>query len=317
MHIALIHDTVVPAEKYGGTERVIWWLAKGLLQRKHRITLVARPGSQFPFGEMVAHDFKQRVSVESDIHHYFSTPGLVPERPYVVTIGGNGKIGERFYRNTIFVSRDHARRHHASAFIYNGVDPDDYVFSESKERSLLFLAKASWKVKNVRGAIRIARRSGYPLDILGGSRSWLPRWRGVRWRGMQGGKTKACYLTRSTGLLFPVIWDEPFGLAVVEALMSGTPVLASQRGALPELIGKGAGFVCDNYDEFVEKVPFLRELSPKTCRDWALANFHYESMTQNYLILYERVLNDEPINESDPFTDVDQGGLKELGSPSR
>lgn len=317
MRVALIHDAVLPAPTYGGTERVVWWLAKGLASKKIPVTLIARPGSEFPFGDFKPHDFSQPVSFNADILHFFATPPQIPKQPYLVTIGGNGKAGEKFVRNTVFVSENHAHRHHATAFVHNGVDPDDYQFSEIKGRSLLFLAKASWKVKNVKGAIRIARESSSPLNIIGGSRPWLPKWRGTRWCGMLGGVEKARYLAESKGLLFPVIWDEPFGLAVVEALISGTPVLASRRGSLPELIPDDCGALCDSYAEFVERVLSLGQFCPQHCRDWALSQFSFEKMTEKYLQMYERIASGETLNEGEPFMDETQGLSKELGFPDK
>lgn len=313
MRIALIHDAVFPVEKYGGTERVVWWLAKGLAEKGHHVSLVARPGSHFPYGDFIPHDFRTSVTIDSDVLHCFATPPVVPDRPYIVTIGGNGRRGERFLRNTVFVSKNHAARHHAEAYVHNGVDPDEYEYSTSKGNSLLFLAKASWRTKNLRGAIRIARRARCPLNILGGSRSWLPYWRGVHYRGLLGGERKKSYLSSACGLLFPVIWNEPFGIAVIEALISGTPILASRRGSLPELVAPGVGFLCDTYDEFIRRVPELASVESSRCRDLAMSCFTYRHMASSYIEYYVRVANGECLNERDPFTDEPQGLLLELG----
>lgn len=293
--ITLIHPARYPILGYGGTERVVWWLAKGLSELGHRIKLIALPGSHCPFAEIV-----DSIPEKSDILHYFNTPQSKPERPYLVTIGGNAKIEEKFFPNTVFVSQDHAKRHRAEAFVYNGLDPDEYEFSEKKSEHLLFLAKASWSIKNVKGAIRIARRSGKDLDILGGGRWWLPSWRKVHWRGMLGGPEKAVYIRRSCGLLFPVLWNEPFGIAVIEALVSGTPVLATPFGSLKELVNPEVGRLCSSYSEFVSWVGRLGEFRPKKCRDWALSQFHYREMAKKYVTYYERILSGELINKETP-----------------
>ena len=279
------------------------------------VTLAALPGTQCPWARVVYPDFRQSIEAQIpdvDLFQYFNTPRLTPTRPYAVNIGGNGKPGERFARNTIFVSHNHAQRHGAQCFVHNGIDPDEYVFDSRKQSSLLFLAKASWRVKNVRGAMRIARAAGRPLDIVGGSRWWCPRWRGVSWRGMLGGERKARYLAQSSGLLFPVLWHEPFGLAVIEALVSGTPVLASPWGSLPELIDPAVGRLCHTEQEFIDAVPSLGEFAPARCREWVLEQFTHQKMASGYLRLYERVLNREWLNAQEPVTQAPEPGLLDL-----
>jgi hypothetical protein len=303
--IALIHDAVLPVKKYGGTERVVWWLGKALALSGVDVSLVCSPGSECNWAKLVHPDFNRPLEPQLpgiDLLHYFNTPNETPTKPHVVTIGGNGKPGEAFLKNTVFVSRNHARRHGASCFVYNGVDPADYFYSEKKDGSLLFLAKAAWRVKNVGGAIRIARKAHRDLNILGGKRWFLNDWRGVHWRGMIGGQEKAEYLARSSALLFPVLWNEPFGLAVVEALVSGTPVFATRWGSLPELIGPGVGRVCENDSEFLYALACLDSFRSKDCRDWAVEKFSHLKMAEKYLLLYEKVLNGESLNASIPVT---------------
>lgn len=310
MNVVLIHNTSLPVTGYGGTERVFGWLAKGLKQLGHRVTLVCRHGSVFAEAHRVvpfdfAHfDFEKLP--DGDIHHYFFIPPSVPHRPYLATIHGNGKTGEAFPPNSNFVSRNHALRHSSDCFVHNGIDPDEYRFSASKKAQLLFLAKASWRVKNVDGAIRIARRAGVPIHILGGTRWWRWPFGQDVWEGSVGGEKKAHALAESQGLLFPVLWHEPFGIAVVEALVSGTPVLATPFGSLPELVGERVGRLCSSEEEFIEAVPQLPTFAAKECRDWALSKFHYLSMAESYVKLYEKIGLGRKIN---------QGEVKSTGNP--
>jgi len=295
--ISLIHEARFPVQKYGGTERVVWWLAKGLSELGHQVNLVSLSGSSCPFAKVYE---IAGPRPKADLEHFFSTPTFEPSTPYLVTIEGNAKAGETFLPNTVFVSQNHARRHGSNAYVYNGLDPSDYVFEEDKKGELLFLAKASWAVKNVAGAIRIARLSGKKLNIVGGSRWWCPVWRGVHWRGMLGGGEKANWIAKSQGLLFPVLWNEPFGIAVTEALVSGTPVLATPFGSLPELIHSEVGRICKNYGEFVEGVKSLGAFKAKDCRDWALSRFHYLDMAKKYVEKYETVLAGKKLNPVSP-----------------
>lgn len=319
MKVALIHNARFPIEGYGGTERLVWWMAKGLHALGHQVVLVAAPGSQCPYAEVRVGDFvsPERDAIEGvDVEHHFAEPPHAPTGPYVVTIGGNGKKGQTYLPNTIFVSRDMAARHHSESYVPNAVDPDDYQFSKVKESHLCFLAKASWAVKNVKGAIRVARRSGTPIKIIGGGPRWVPRFfarrRGVEWQGMLGGAAKARLLAQSRGLLFPVLWHEPFGIAVIESLVSGTPVIASPFGDLPDLVPKEVGFICHSHSQMVEAVKELPRISPKICREFALENFHYHRMVKDYLQRYEQVVSGKPLNLKPPYADEDQGRLLPL-----
>ncbi len=270
---------------YGGTERVVWWLAKGLAELGHDVAVECREGSRFPFARAV-----QNARPETfEAVHYFNTPAAEPTFPYVVTIGGNGRVGETFLRNTIFVSRNHAERHGATHFVHNGIDPTESQFRARKDNYLVFLAKASWKVKNVSGAIRMAAKSRHTLRIVGGSRRWANPWGAARWEGMLGGEKKRGIVAGAKGLLFPVLWHEPFGIAVIEALASGTPVLASPFGSLPELVTSDVGKICASEDEFVQAVASLSHFDPTACRLRAETHFHYRGMAEKYLAHYKTV----------------------------
>ena len=300
MQVALVHDAVLPVVGYGGTERVISWLLRGLHEIGVETTLIAKPGSRNTFGKLIEHTGKFPPSQfpRCDLVHFFNTPSFVPGFPYLVSIHGNGKPQERFLPNTSFVSRNHALRHGAEAYVYNGIDPDEYRFEKNKDGSLLFLAKASWKVKNVKGAIRIARKAERALHIVGGKRWFFPHWRGIHWEGILDGEKKTGFLSRCSALLFPVLWEEPFGLAVVEALASGTPVLATKRGSLPELVTAEVGALCETDDEFLSAIEKISTFDPKQCREAVMARFHYRNMARSYLALYEKILSGEKINQN-------------------
>ena len=316
MVIALIHNAKLPVPHYGGTERVIWWLAKALCELGHEVILVAAKGTTCPFASVIHADFSRPIEFQilgAQVLHYFYTPPTTPVRPYVVTIGGNGKPGETFLPNTAFVSRNHAERHNSTCFVYNGLDPADYKYSEKKDPYLLFLAKASWRVKNVRGSISLARAAGKQLRVVGGSRPWFLWGRGVSWEGNLGGERKADFLSKACALIFPVLWNEPFGLAVIEALVSGTPVIASHFGSLPELLPQTVGFLCGEKKEFLEAIESSGSLKSENCRAWVIENFHYHVMARSYLHLYQRVLDGEALNPSEPRTKIPQSEVFHLG----
>ena len=322
MKILIFHPSLLPPKDYGGTERVVLWLTKGLVELGHEVWVAAYFGSVLPVGaKLLAMDPKKnsakdiKVPPGVELLHFMAPlsheewEGL--KVPAVVTVHGNGKPGERFPKNTVFLSQDHARRHGGAAYVYNGIDPAEYRFEPHlKEDWFLFLSKTSWKVKNLAGAIRVCQKAAVPLRIAGGSRpywehfkSWLTP--GQQWLGPVNGARKAECLARARALVFPVLWPEPFGLVVVEALISGTPVISTPQGSLAELLPSDVGALLGGSEEHDrEWIQLLKtgfaKWDPVRCREWALEKFHYKRMAEDYAQVYRRVIAGEHLNQDHP-----------------
>jgi glycosyltransferase involved in cell wall biosynthesis len=307
MHIALYHDAIIPPGKYGGTERIVFWLAQALLELGHQVTLVARPGSHVDGADLIEigsdhHQeingtslWERKLSASVDVIHLQATPHQPPKKPYLVTIHGNGQPGETFLPNTVFLSRKHAENHGASVFVHNGINPHDYPCDPVRDDFLVFLAKASWKVKNLAGAIELARAAKLPLYVMG-SREWpmrlqrkLPAFRGIHYLGMVDDEEKKRYLRKARALLFPVRWHEPFGIAMTEALASGCPVFGTPYGSLPELITSDVGYLSQNA---IDLLNAIREKSfrPEDCRARVFRGLTHLDMARSYVALYEKIL---------------------------
>jgi len=313
MHIALYHDALIPPGKYGGTERIVFWLAQALLTLGHEVTLVARPGSHVTWNSKAAHwidstsneaDWESRLPASVDIIHLQATPHLPPKKPFIVTIHGNGQPGERFLPNTVFLSRKHAENHGAQVYVPNGINPDEYPCDPVRENYLVFLAKASWKVKNLAGAVELARAAELPLYVMG-SREWpfrlqrrLPAFGGIRYLGMVDDEEKKTYLRKAKALLFPVRWHEPFGIAITEALASGCAVFGTPYGSLPEIVTPEVGYLSSNASELLRA---LKEASftPANCRSRVLRGLTHLDMARSYVSLYEKVLRGETLNPTE------------------
>jgi glycosyltransferase involved in cell wall biosynthesis len=102
-------------------------------------------------------------------------------------------------------------------------------------------------------------------------------------------------MEQSKGLLFPVQWHEPFGLAIIESLYAGCPVFGSKMGSLPELIIPEVGFLSESIFEITRAVKELT-FSPQICHDYATENFNAKVMAQNYFEVYQRFLDGEQLN---------------------
>ena len=313
MHILIVNNSFIPALKYGGTERMIWWLGKMLVKMGHRVSYLVAKGSYCPFADVFelnpAIPFNKQVPESVDVVHVLSGNNEIPEKPYIITMQGNLNEAVKLDRNTVFVSRNHANRYGSESFVYNCLDVEDYGEPElTSDRTYVhFLADAAWRVKNVRGAIKIACKAAVPLHVIGGVRFNFNM--GIRltfdpnafFHGMKGGKEKNQILNGSKGLLFPVLWNEPFGIALIESLYFGCPVIGTPYGSLPELIPKEVGFLSAKKDELVTAVKNIDDYDRKLCHQYVMDNFTSDKMTKQYMALYEKVLKGEKLNAVAPI----------------
>lgn len=292
MRIVLYYHSVMPVSKYGGSQRVVMWLGRGLAELGHHVYLMSFPGSRADCAECIwvsnQRDLVRKLPADAEVVHLRSNPESEFPRPVLVTIGGNYSDGRRFHPDTVFLSRSHARRHHARRFVYNGLDPADYEFRPAPAGYLLFLSKVRWKVKGVHWALEVARRTGLPLIVAGGWRPSLRR--NVRFVGMVGDERKRELLAGARALIFPTLWPEPFGNVVTEALAAGTPVITTNNGAMPELVTEEVGFRCDSVEEMVAAVGRLDEIDPRACRRRVEEHFNHRRLAADYLELYRLLL---------------------------
>ena len=300
MHIAVACQQLLPAKGYGGPQRVVVALVRGLAALGHRVTLLAPPSTRVPEAAVVAVPPRKLADpttlapyIPRDaeiVHAHFPLPRGPGAFPFVQTIHRNLKPGTAPFPNSIFLSRDHARRHNSDVFVHNGLDPADYVFRRFPKRPSqydLFLG-ALHSAKGYHWAVEAAKRTGHRLIVAGG---WRPSFTGsIKFVGEVDGSTKAALLARARCLWNPAAWDEPFGLVTIEALLSGTPVLGTHRGALPELITPEVGTLCDTVDEMIAAAESIHTRSPAACRAHAERHFTHVTMAEGYLREYRRVL---------------------------
>jgi glycosyltransferase involved in cell wall biosynthesis len=297
MHIALYFHGRVPVRGYGGTQRVVVWLARGLAQLGHRVTLLAAEGSQIPGLAIVeldpratsrpGFDLTPFLPGSLDLLHSHAPLTTPPDCPHVVTLHGNLRPGRASRPNTIFLSADHASRHGGNAFVYNGVDPSEFVFRRLKGDYDLFLGRLHG-VKGYRWAMAGAKRSGRRLVVAGGWRFSLRR--SLQFVGAVNGERKADLLASAACLWMPALWDEPFGLTLIEAMMSGTPVLGTRRGALPEVVTDDVGALGDTLDELIELRSTIERRDPGACRARAERWFNHTHMAEEYVRMYQHYL---------------------------
>jgi len=295
MKIALVHHARLPVRGYGGTERVVVWLARGLAELGHEVTLLSAPGSAVPGVRHVPIPAKAAARAGFDArpflpqgievvhaHQEIVDPGV----PWLWTMHGNAREGQTLPANTIGLSADHARRHQLVHWVHNGLDPAELVFARQKKDFDLFLGRLH-SVKGWQWAVEAARRTERKVVIAGGWRPVVSRW--VRFAGTVEGARKQALLSEARILWAPAQWDEPFGLTSIEALASGTPVLGTRRGALPEIVTAETGACADTLEELIALIPTVAKCDPEACRELVERKFHYRVMAEAYATIYRLV----------------------------
>lgn len=186
-------------------------------------------------------------------------------------------------------------------YVYNGIDPSRYQFSAKKGDRYLFLGRIA-DFKGPHEAVWLAKELGIPVDIVGEDRfTGTPQYaldvaestKGTtaKYVGSVDNETKVAYLRDAKALLLPELWGEPFGLIVLEANASGTPVIATKVGALPEIIVDGkTGFLCNDVKEMKECIGKESEIDPEACREHVVSKFSSERMARDYEALYLKIL---------------------------
>lgn len=315
MHILIVNHGLIPVKLYGGTERVIWGLGKGLAEKGHKVSYLVKSGSTCPFAQVIPIDTSRpivdQIPEAVDLVHFQFIPDGIEsvKKPYVITMHGNTNDATALSTNTIFVSKNHAERYGSAAYVHNGLDWSSYTKPDFKlkRKNFHFLGKASWRLKNVQGAIdTVIRVPKAHLRVLGGVRfnfsmgirfTFNPR---IHFEGMVGGSKKDRLLNQSKGLVFPVRWHEPFGLAIIESLYYGCPVFGTPYGSLPELVLPDVGFLSNDGSLLSEAIKDTSPYAAKSCHEYVQDLFGYKQMATNYLIKYAQVLNGGFLNATEP-----------------
>jgi glycosyltransferase involved in cell wall biosynthesis len=209
---------------------------------------------------------------------------------------------------------------HANWFgtVHHGLPPSLLTFNAKPEGYLAFLGRISPE-KRVDRAIEIACSAGIPLKIAAKidrtDRDYYHREIEplmacplVEFVGEIGESEKAAFLGKARALIFPIDWEEPFGLVMIEAMACGTPVVAFRRGSVPEIVEDGmTGFVVDTVQEAIEAVKQVHTLSRTGCRARFDLRYTVSRMALDYLTVYRRLLKEQ---EPDDMKGVARRAMK-------
>lgn len=253
---------------------------------------------------------------EFDVIHnhadYFAFPfARLTRTPTVTTMHGRLDLPEvrrvnDFFREQPLISISRAQRRYLPganwvATVYNGIAVEQFTLRAQPGRYLAFLGRVALE-KRLDRAIEVARAVGMPLRVAAkidpADREYyehairpLLDHDLVEFVGEIDERTKDDFLGNAYAYLFPIDWPEPFGITMVEAMATGTPVIAMDCGSVPEVVVHGVtGFICRDLGEMIRAVERIPEISRQACRAHVARHFSRAEMASRYLQAYQRVL---------------------------
>ncbi|MDQ1276503.1 MAG: hypothetical protein QG610_2081 [Euryarchaeota archaeon] len=264
----------------------------------------------------------ERANEFDIIHNHFDylplTYSKLVNTPVVTTVHGISSrrilpVYKKYNNSTFYVSISDAYRCNELDYIatvHHGIDTETFPFNDTPEGYLLYISRIH-RDKGTKEAIEVAKRSGMKLKIAGFIAD--PEYfenevaphidsEQIIYEGHVSHERKKDLLSNTRALLHMINYEEAFGLGVVEALTCGTPVIAINKGSMPELISDGeTGFLVSGVDEAVNAVQKIDSISRKKCRESVEKRFSVDRMVEDYIKVYETILEKCKREEKRPW----------------
>jgi len=213
------------------------------------------------------------------------------------------------YKHHNFISLSYSQRDQAPedmnfvGNVYNGLKIKNFKFNPSPKEHFIWIGRFTPN-KGANEAIQAAKKAGVKLKLAAGEFHTLEEekyfndkvkphldGKNIKFVGEISRKEKSDFFGNAKGLLNPIKWSEPFGLVMIEAMACGTPVIAFNNGAAPEIIeNKKHGFVVKDITEMTKAIKKIDQINRKSCRKRVEKNFTVEKMVQEYEKIYHKIL---------------------------
>jgi len=286
-----------------GTERVVESLSAGLKALGHDVYMKVLPSSVSAPVPIV-----QEIPEDTDIIHFHHQDFEYCEsfgKPWAYTIHGGGHESDPDWleeiKNSphiICISKYISDRLSCPHYVHNCISPEDFIFSDQKDDYFLWMAGTDWgEAKGLLTSIYLARQYKFNLKIAGtGNNQEMINLikencdDKIEYLGAINGKVKAEVLSKAKAVLNIGKIRDAFCLVNVEALISGTPVIARNTAAHIEILNKDVAFLCDSDQDILRAMLKVGKIDHEGCRKYAHDNFNNVKIAKDYLKQYERIL---------------------------
>ncbi len=211
--------------------------------------------------------------------------------------------------NLVFISKSERKNAPVkiknSWIVYNGMDISRFKFNPKSKEHFVWIARIC-EEKGTKEAIQIAKKAKVKLLLAGQiqphhreyfRKEIKPELNSqIQYVGELSQKELSDFYGSAKGCLYPIRWKEPFGLVMTESMACGTPVIAFNRGSVPEVIKDGkTGFIVKSINEAVRAIKKIDQIDRRECRKWVEENFSVEKMVDNYEKVYQKILAKQKI----------------------
>lgn len=300
-------DTADKISGSKGAERYVQALCRGLQKLGH--TVVLKANSKADWIETVF-DIPKDFDV---VHHhgwnwdkeaFYAASGL----PWCSTIHGGGIESDPDFLkaannnpHVICVSKFIADRLKIKSFVHSASLPEDFIFNKEKKKYFLYLAGFDWGYnKGLDIFLTLSKifknyefwiaGAGSNIEFINYIKELCTQQNNLKFVGEVNGKEKAEVLSNAKAYILPTKLPDACPLTVSEALMSGTPIITSANGAMPEIVPSQVGFVCNTMSDYTKALVSIDKINTQNCRDFALENYSDIAIAKKHLLIYENLI---------------------------
>ncbi len=260
-----------------------------------------------------AYGQEKKFDVIHDHNGFYGAPfAQHSSKPVIMTLHGQlepetGRIFQRFNKPTL-VTISHSQQKRAPKLkyettVYNGLDFNGYPFGRRYGDYLVFIGRICPE-KGLHHAIRVAKEAALPLIIgakyepeIKENKDYFKKYiepelnDKIRWIGEVTQKKRNELFANALASLHPATWEEPFGLTLIEAMACGCPVVAFNRGSIPEVVQHGlTGYVVTTVNDMIKSLQEIAKISRSDCADYTRRAFSAKQMAAGYERVYQKVI---------------------------